>query len=437
MTLPTSYPSPATSPNLGLSLQADGSDAGLWGTVANNNFGLLLEQAISGYLLQTMSSNADVTMVLTPGADPAQSARNMIIECTGLMSQNNNLILPPNKKLYIVYNNTTGGFSITAKCSGQTGVIIPAGAKVILVCNGTDIFSAFNSLSAPAATSALSLFSPGDGTQALNITDLGLGADGRSVISFVANKSTFKNYFLGIDTTGGTSKAFQIRDVNRGAIPFSIDTNGAITIYAPTSGNALTVNGVSGQTTAVILAPNVTGQSFGHRVIAGTNATDYSVLFQNATATITFFQIYGNGQAIIYDPLVGNTKNAATYETGSFSGTLTGCTTAPTGTFFWSRSGNAVTVDISTSLSATSNSNTCTITGFPAALQPARAQRVTLPDAALLDNGVVVQASLGHAGVGVISGTTLTFLKDSNINGFTATGNKGIGNGFCFTYNLT
>ena len=44
------------------------------------------------------------------------------------------------KKLYFIYNNTTG--AVTVKVSGQTGVSVASGSKVILVSNGTDIVAA-------------------------------------------------------------------------------------------------------------------------------------------------------------------------------------------------------------------------------------------------------------------------------------------------------
>jgi microcystin-dependent protein len=50
------------------------------------------------------------------------------------------LVVPANKKLYFIFNNTAS--AITVKVSGQTGVSVPAAAKMALVCNGTDIVSA-------------------------------------------------------------------------------------------------------------------------------------------------------------------------------------------------------------------------------------------------------------------------------------------------------
>jgi hypothetical protein len=66
----------------------------------------------------------------------------MFIELTGTGGASTNLIVPANKKLYFIYNNSTG--AVTVKVSGQTGVSVPATAKIVLVSNGTDIVTANN-----------------------------------------------------------------------------------------------------------------------------------------------------------------------------------------------------------------------------------------------------------------------------------------------------
>jgi microcystin-dependent protein len=66
----------------------------------------------------------------------------MFIELTGTGGASTNLIVPANKKLYFIYNNSTG--AVTVKVSGQTGVSVPATAKVVLVSNGTDVIVAQN-----------------------------------------------------------------------------------------------------------------------------------------------------------------------------------------------------------------------------------------------------------------------------------------------------
>jgi hypothetical protein len=67
----------------------------------------------------------------------------MFIELTGTGGTNTNLIVPSNKKLYYIYNNTSSG-QVTVKVSGQTGVSVINGSKVTLVSNGTDIVVANN-----------------------------------------------------------------------------------------------------------------------------------------------------------------------------------------------------------------------------------------------------------------------------------------------------
>ena len=99
----------------------------------------MLEQAISGYATQAITDGADTTITIPNGASGV--ARNMSLELTGALTAARNLIVPANKKLYFVYNNTTGGFSVTVKVSGQTGVAVTYGKKVILVSNGTDVVS--------------------------------------------------------------------------------------------------------------------------------------------------------------------------------------------------------------------------------------------------------------------------------------------------------
>ena len=139
------------SPNLQIELPGAGDQAGNWGSTTNTNLGTLLEQAIGGYTTQAMA-DADQTLTMTPGA--SATARNMFIECTGTLTAGRSLIVPgtspsANKKLYYIYNNTSGGYSITVKVSGQTGVAVPAGYKMALVCNGTDIVTAENYLLSP------------------------------------------------------------------------------------------------------------------------------------------------------------------------------------------------------------------------------------------------------------------------------------------------
>jgi len=159
------------STNLALELIGTGQQAGAWGNTTNNNLGTLIEQAISGYTSQTITDGADTVLLMTNGG--SCTARNMYIVMTGTLTAARNLVLPTNNKLYFVSNGTAGGYAVTVKCSGGTGVSIPAGAAATLVCNGTDIAIATNYLPSLALGAALPVTSGGTGVT----TSTGSGAN--------------------------------------------------------------------------------------------------------------------------------------------------------------------------------------------------------------------------------------------------------------------
>lgn len=154
------------STNLAIELISTGDQAGTWGTTTDTNLGTIIEQAISGYVTQAITDGADTTITIPNGASGV--ARNMYIECTGALTAARNLIVPANKKLYFIYNNTTGGYAVTVKVSGQTGISVPNGAKMVLVSNGTDIYNAvtYANFSSPIVTTSggtgLSSYTAGD-----------------------------------------------------------------------------------------------------------------------------------------------------------------------------------------------------------------------------------------------------------------------------------
>lgn len=160
------------STNLALELPGTGEQAGNWGATNNLNIGTLLEQAISGYVTQAVSTGTDTTLTMSNGA--SATARNMFIELTGTGGTNTNLIVPANKKLYFIYNNTASG-QVTVKVSGQTGLSVPNGSKLLMVCNGTDVIGAINRLGSLTLTAALTVDSGGTGVQTLTGVAYGNG----------------------------------------------------------------------------------------------------------------------------------------------------------------------------------------------------------------------------------------------------------------------
>ena len=148
------------STNLALELIGTGDQAGNWGSTTNTNLGTLIEQAISGYVTQAVATGTDTVITIPNGATGV--ARNMFIELTGTGGASTNLIVPTNKKLYFIYNNASG--AVTVKVTGLTGVSVPAGAKMILVSNGTDVVIAENYFATLTLGAALPVASGGTGS---------------------------------------------------------------------------------------------------------------------------------------------------------------------------------------------------------------------------------------------------------------------------------
>ena len=176
------------STNLALELIGTGDQAGTWGNSTNNNIGTLLEQAVSGYATQTITDGVDTVITIPNGATGV--ARNMSIVCTGTLTASRNLVVPANKKLYVITNNTSGGFAVTVKVSGQTGVSVPNGAKTLLVCNGTDIIDATNYLSSLTLGTPLSVASGGLGLSTPGTAGYYLTSTGTS-LTYTAPPATF------------------------------------------------------------------------------------------------------------------------------------------------------------------------------------------------------------------------------------------------------
>lgn len=66
-----------------------------------------------------------------------------ILYFTGALTAGRNIVVPTNKKTYVVINGTTGGFALTVKTSGGTGVAVSSSTPRILRCDGTNVVELF------------------------------------------------------------------------------------------------------------------------------------------------------------------------------------------------------------------------------------------------------------------------------------------------------
>ena len=208
-------------PLLGLALPTTGDLSGTWGTTVNTAITDLLDDAVAGTV--TLSANADVTLTTTNGAD--NQARNAVILWTASNgATTRNITAPAQSKAYIVINAGTG--SIVVRGSGPTtGITITSGTRALVAWNGSDFVK--------IVSNPVILTTDVSGT-------LPVANGGTSLTTLTAN-----NVILG----NGAS---------------------APTFVAPsTSGNVLTSNGTTWQSTAPAASGATKGQAIAFSIIFG------------------------------------------------------------------------------------------------------------------------------------------------------------------------
>ena len=150
----------------------------------------------------------------------------------------------------------------------------------------------------------------------------------------------------------------------------------------------------------------------------------------NATTPVDIVTFNGDGSILIpavYTDTLGATNKPLGIDStgklapigfnGSFTGTLTGCTTSPTGTFYYSIANNVVTLSIPR-LTGTSNTTSCTITGISAEATPSVESQAIV---SIINNSLIIvnRINIREVGVGLIE-------LIGGASGFVTSGLKGI-----------
>jgi hypothetical protein len=257
--MPSTY-----STSLKLELIGDGEQSGIWGQTTNNNLGTLLEQAITGVVSITMT---DANYTLSSFNGVSDEARNAVLVVGGTNAAVRDIIAPLVEKLYVVKNNTVGGFAVNIKGSTGSSVAVPSGATVWVYCDGTN-FNAINTesvgnfevngnLTVTGNTNAVAATYTGN-VAALNLSTANLAATGN--VSATGN-ATATN-FIG---SGLTLTAINASNISAGTIANARTTaasaNGASTIVARDTngsfaGNVVTATLFSGSGASLTNIPN-------------------------------------------------------------------------------------------------------------------------------------------------------------------------------------
>ncbi len=159
------------SSNLRLTKQGTGDNENTWGSILNTQVFELIEDAISGVVAIncTGSSNVDISATVVNGGE--DDARNMVLELTGVIGTNIQLIVPAVEKMYLIRAAQTGGFTINVRPTGaSSGVDFVTGKTAIVYTSGTSIYELGGSDALLAANNLSDVDSA-----SISRTNLGLG----------------------------------------------------------------------------------------------------------------------------------------------------------------------------------------------------------------------------------------------------------------------
>ena len=128
------------SSRLKLELMETGANANTWGNNTNTNL-QTVDAFTAGYLSKSVAGSSNVTLT-TNNADPTAEASNKVLDLNGTLTGNITVFVPQVENNYIVYNNTSGSFTLDVAATGGTGVSIDQGTYEVVYCDGTNVLKA-------------------------------------------------------------------------------------------------------------------------------------------------------------------------------------------------------------------------------------------------------------------------------------------------------
>jgi len=263
------------------------------------------DAAIAGRLSKDVSGSSDVTLTTT-------EARNAILEFTGTLTGSINVIVPSLNRTYLVYNATSGSFTLTVKTSAGTGVAVNQTDRVWLYCDATNVVA--TTVASGGANTTLSNLS----TTAIN-TALLTGASGKDLGSATA---AWKDLYLyGSGTYSSTSIKFTGTPTgNRTITVPDRSATMATTSGTLTSGNCVEFDASGNLVVAASAAPCGSG--------GGSGAT--TALDNLASVSINTALLYQSG--VDTGSTTKPTRDIYLYGSGTYSSTYLKLTGTPTST---------------------------------------------------------------------------------------------------------
>lgn len=327
--------------NLKFEIIEVGGNDGTWGPIVNTNVGTAIEQAIVGMAtLVTGDFTSNVATLTLTNTNAAQNARAACLNITATLSAAGTVNVPAIEKPYIVINNSVGGYAVTVKVSGLTGVSIPNGKACIVYNNGTDVVSAITYLASLTLGTDLAVTEGGTGASTASGARTNLGATTLGANLFtITNPSavTFPQFnadntvsaldaasfrtAIGAGTGGGSVSSVAVSGGTTGLTTSGgpITSSGTITL----AGTLAVANGGTGVTTStgsgnVVLSTSPTlvtpalgtpsSGTLSNCTVDGTYEVGYKIIPQNSESVDYTLVLADSGKHIYHPSTDANSR---------------------------------------------------------------------------------------------------------------------------------
>ena len=350
------------SSRLRIELIGTGEQSGTWGDTTNTNLGTLIDEAVAGVASITMT---DANYTLTVANGSTDQSRKAVLVMAGTLSAARDVICPSSQKVYIVKNSTSGGFAITIKTSGGSGISVPNGKTMLVYCDGTNVLSGQDAFAALAITGNLTVGGTLGVTSnatvggTLGVTDtttltgallangnVTLGDNSSDTVTITGTiqpgaviSGSSSGAALRITQTG-TGNALTVEDSsNPDSTPVVIDQSGNLGIGTGSPGSPLDVKGtirLSGSSSGYVgLAPAAAAGSTTYTLPAADGTAGYALVTDGAGAlswasagisastanTFTALQTF-NGSTSVLALALKNAAEKATVSATAATGTI-------------------------------------------------------------------------------------------------------------------
>jgi len=186
--------------NSGIELIGVGEQSGTWGTTTNNNLEII-DKALNGVTDVAVSGNMNIAV---SDGDKTSNGHTRVLKLTGSLSSEATLtITPDDREAFYIVHNTAGDAVRFKQISGNTGIVVPNGAKAFIYADGKgsgsanvfDLLSDISTGGTKVTQAELALLAGGStiGTTAVAAGDGIITNDGGTMRQTTA--ATFSTYF--------------------------------------------------------------------------------------------------------------------------------------------------------------------------------------------------------------------------------------------------